>query len=102
VMVKQCIPYQATRCVPTCVPCTEKVTCTRMVCKTICKQVPVETCAPACGGCNVANSCGNPCATTTGSCGCGSSCGTDACGDAPAAEAPAKKKHCLHKLFGGK
>jgi len=49
VKVQKCVPYEATRTVCKCVPTTETVTKTRMVCKTVEKQVPVETheCAAA-------------------------------------------------------
>lgn len=43
--VQRKVPYEATRTVVHCVPREEKVTCTRMVCRTVQKQVPVETCS---------------------------------------------------------
>jgi len=43
-MVQKKVPYEATRTVVHCVPHEQKVTCTRMVCRTVQKQVPVETC----------------------------------------------------------
>ena len=43
-MVRRQIPYEAVRNVVRCVPHMEKATCTRMVCRTVQKQVPVETC----------------------------------------------------------
>ena len=46
VHVSKCVPYQATRCVATCVPVVEKVTACRLVPHTVCKQVPV--CEPVC------------------------------------------------------
>ena len=46
VNVRKCVPYQATRCVATCVPVVEKVTACRLVPHTVCKQVPV--CEPVC------------------------------------------------------
>jgi hypothetical protein len=46
-MVPTQVPYEATRCVPRCVPVVEKVQLCRMVCRTVEKQVPVvECCAP--------------------------------------------------------
>lgn len=49
VICKKMVPYQAVRTVKVCVPHTETVTCTRMVCRTVHKQVPVEPCcAPSC------------------------------------------------------
>jgi hypothetical protein len=44
VCVTRQVPYQATRNVAVCVPHQETVTCTRMVCHQVQKQVPVETC----------------------------------------------------------
>jgi hypothetical protein len=51
VNVSKCVPYQATRTVQVCVPFQEVVTCTRMVSRTVTREVPVTTCeaAPACG-----------------------------------------------------
>jgi hypothetical protein len=50
VCVTKQIPYEATRTVVHCVPVQEKVTCTRMVCHKVEKQVPVATCCEdACG-----------------------------------------------------
>jgi hypothetical protein len=65
------VPYEAVRTVSRCVPTQEKVTCTRMVCHKVEKQVPVATCCEettcckesffhklsghfkhGCGGCN--------------------------------------------------
>jgi hypothetical protein len=43
-MAQKRIPYEATRNVVHCVPHEQKITCTRMVCRTVQKQVPVETC----------------------------------------------------------
>lgn len=49
VMVSRCVPYQATRTVQVCVPHTETVTATRMVCRTVEKLVPAaDCCAPSC------------------------------------------------------
>jgi hypothetical protein len=50
VLCKKLVPYQAYRTVKVCVPCTESVTCTRLVCRTVQKQVPIDTCcaAPCC------------------------------------------------------
>jgi hypothetical protein len=45
VLVKRLVPYQATRKVAVCVPYTEQVVCTRMVCRTVEKQV---CCTPCC------------------------------------------------------
>lgn len=44
VNVSRCVPYEAVRKVAVCVPTVEKVTCTRMVCRTVAKQVPCEPC----------------------------------------------------------
>jgi hypothetical protein len=44
VVCKKLVPYQATRCVAVCVPHTETVAATRMVCRTVEKQVPVTDC----------------------------------------------------------
>jgi hypothetical protein len=44
VCVTHKIPCEATRTVVKCVPVQEKVTCCRMVCRTVEKQVPVVTC----------------------------------------------------------
>jgi hypothetical protein len=41
-LVQRAVPYEATRTVVHCVPHKEKVTCTRLVCRTVQKQVPVE------------------------------------------------------------
>lgn len=44
------VPVQATRCVAVCVPCTETVTCCRMVARTVTKQIPCESpCGSCCG-----------------------------------------------------
>jgi hypothetical protein len=53
VLVKRMVPYQATRKVAVCVPCTENVVCTRMVCRTVEKQVACcePTCEPCCNSC---------------------------------------------------
>jgi hypothetical protein len=48
VQVSKCVPYEATRTVCKCVPTTETVTKTRMVCKTVEKQVPVVEAACEC------------------------------------------------------
>jgi hypothetical protein len=50
-MAQKRIPYEATRTVVRCVPREEKVTCTRMVCRTVQKQVPVETCCAETSSC---------------------------------------------------
>jgi len=55
VNVRRCVPYQACRTVRVCVPYQEKVTCCRMVARTVTRQVE---CAPACPPCS---SCGNEC-----------------------------------------
>ena len=57
VMTTRTVPYQATRTVKVCVPYTETVTMTRMVAKTVQKQVPVMTCG-GCGGCGYEVGCG--------------------------------------------
>jgi hypothetical protein len=53
VQVPKCVPYEATRTINKCVPTQETVTATRMVCKTVQKQVPVAPApceaAPCCG-----------------------------------------------------
>lgn len=52
------VPYTATRCVSVCVPHTENVTCTRMVCRTVARQVPcAPACEPACDACEAATCC---------------------------------------------
>jgi hypothetical protein len=57
VMVSRCVPYQATRTVTKCVPVCEKVTCCRMVCKPVTRQItcypcpPVDCCNQHRGGC---------------------------------------------------
>jgi hypothetical protein len=51
------VPYEATRTVTKCVPVQETVTGTRMVCKTVAKQVPV---APACNPCCEPTTCCKP------------------------------------------
>jgi hypothetical protein len=52
VCIMQQVPYEATRCVSVCVPCEETVTCTRMVAKTVLREVP---CAPT------TDCCSSPC-----------------------------------------
>jgi hypothetical protein len=54
VMVARKVPYEATRTVARCVPVQEKYTACRMVCRTVEKQVPVETCCES-------SSCYTPC-----------------------------------------
>jgi hypothetical protein len=49
VLVKRMVPYQATRKVGVCVPVTEQVVCTRMVCRMVEKQVSCA--APCCETC---------------------------------------------------
>jgi hypothetical protein len=49
VMERREIPYEATRTVARCVPTQEKVTCVRMVARTVEKQVPVEVCCEESG-----------------------------------------------------
>jgi hypothetical protein len=84
VCINEMVPYQATRCRTVCVPCEETVTCTRMVMRTVTREVP---CAPPC-----TTEC-NPCCETHGhrslfsgcglfsgghrhgGCGCDSGCG---------------------------
>jgi hypothetical protein len=47
--VPKMVPYEATRTIRVCVPHEEKVTCTRMVCRTVEKKVPVvPACEPCC------------------------------------------------------
>jgi hypothetical protein len=50
VMIAKQVPCEYTRTVVKCVPCEEKVTCCRMVCRTVEKQVPIEACSstPCC------------------------------------------------------
>jgi hypothetical protein len=50
VMKTRSVPVQMTRCVAVCVPVEEKVTCCRMVAKTVIKEVPCCTscCSPCC------------------------------------------------------
>jgi len=59
-----CVPktetFKATRTVRVCVPHEEEVTCTRMVARTVERQVAVEECAPAC-----APACTPSCETTS-------------------------------------
>jgi hypothetical protein len=64
VNVARCVPYQAVRTVRVCVPYQETVTCTRMVARTVTRQVPVE-CAPAVSEC---------CAPASNDC-CATECG---------------------------
>jgi len=60
VMVSKMVPYQSTRTVQVCVPHTETVTMTRMVCKTVQKQVAVETCCESpCGETSCCHTCGH-------------------------------------------
>lgn len=70
---KVCVPYTAKKMVEVCVPVTENVTCTRMVCKVIEKQVAADPapCGPAADACgSSAGDCGSaagacdPCATS--------------------------------------
>jgi hypothetical protein len=58
VMTVKKVPYEATRMVTVCVPVKETVTCTRLVARTVQKQVPCETtcCKPVC--CEKAKKCG--------------------------------------------
>lgn len=56
VCVEKKVPCKITRTVRVCVPHEEEVTCTRMVSRTVCKEVPASNC------CN--NSCDNGCANT--------------------------------------
>ncbi len=53
-MVRRMVPCQATRTVVCCVPHQETVTCCRMVCRTVQKQVP---CQPCCSTSCCENSC---------------------------------------------
>jgi hypothetical protein len=74
------VAYEATRCVPVCVPCEETVTCTRMVAKTVLREVPCSTseCSPCAAPCHQSwfRGCG-----LFKSHGCGSSCGgSSGCG----------------------
>jgi len=61
VNVARCVPYEATRTVNVCVPYQETVTCTRMVTRTVSRQVPAE-CAPA--PCSTCSTCGDSCCGT--------------------------------------
>lgn len=47
VMAQKMIPYQAKRMVPVCVPHQETVTCCRMVCRMVEKEMPVQACCCA-------------------------------------------------------
>ncbi len=58
VCVERKVPCKVTRTVRVCVPHEEEVTCTRMVTRTVCREVPA-----------------NNCCTTSCSSGCGDSCG---------------------------
>jgi hypothetical protein len=59
---KRLVPFQATRTVAVCVPHQETVTCCRMVCRTVEKRVPVQTCcAPACCDSCCSTCCCKPC-----------------------------------------
>jgi hypothetical protein len=46
---KKMLPDQAVRTVKVCVPCPETVACTRLLCRPVQKQVPLETCRKPCG-----------------------------------------------------
>ena len=71
-MVRRRVPCgEGVRTVVRCVPRVEKVTCTRMVCRTVHKQVPVEACCAQ-----------TSCAQT--------SCAQTSCG----------KSHCFHRCGG--
>lgn len=59
VLVKKCVPYQATRCVTKCVPVEEEFTVTK--CVPVIVEKKVACAAPACGGCDTG--CGSPCST---------------------------------------
>jgi hypothetical protein len=76
------VPCTATRTVRVCVPYETTVCCTRMVAKTVCRQVPVSNCCDT--GCNN-NACnsnaGSNCCPTT-SC-CTTSCCTTSCCSKP-------------------
>ena len=49
VLCQKTVPFQATRTVSVCVPCQETVTCCRMVCRTVEKQVACcDTCCTPC------------------------------------------------------
>jgi hypothetical protein len=56
--VRRSVPYQTTRTVCVCVPHQESYTATRMVCRTVTKQVPVETCCAS-------SPCGSSCCEAT-------------------------------------
>jgi len=71
VNISRCVPFQATRTVRVCVPFQETVTCTRMVARTVSRQVPVE-CAPA--PCCHSTPC-SPCCNSTPRSTCCDSCG---------------------------
>lgn len=76
-MVSRCVPYQACRTVQVCVPHTETVTCTRMVCRKVAKEVAVSTsCGDSCGGCG--SSCGSSCGHSCDSC-CSTPCCSTGC-----------------------
>jgi len=48
VMTTRTVPYQATRTVTVCVPTEQLVTCTRLVSRTVTRQVPVSPCEESC------------------------------------------------------
>jgi hypothetical protein len=57
-MQRRMVPYEATRTVVTCVPRQETVTCTRMVCRTVQKQVPVAAACAEAKPCCAESGCG--------------------------------------------
>jgi hypothetical protein len=75
VCVNKMVAYEATRCCRVCVPCEETVTCTRMVAKTVTREVactPSTTCCDPCcdrghcfsnlfRNCNLFHGCGGGC-----------------------------------------
>ncbi len=76
VCVPKCVAVQCTRKVKHCVPCTETVTCCRMVCKKVAKEVACCP-TPCCTSC-----CETKCHKTwfKKSCGCGCDAGCSSCG----------------------
>jgi hypothetical protein len=89
--VRTMVPYEACRTVCCRVPHEECVTCTRMVARTVTREVPcAPACAPACNTCNTCDTCGRSSffsrfgsVFSRGGCGCGTTscgCSTPSCG----------------------
>jgi hypothetical protein len=71
VCVQKRVPYQACRTVCVCVPCVERVTCCRMVCHEVEKQVPCPAPAPCAAPCATSCCQPSPCHSHGHRCGCG-------------------------------